>query len=397
MNKNFKIDEQKFIDAIKRSGKDVSVHFGGVLEVLKSCIIKEFPHQNVLFILKDGEQIKHKTLIETLIENDVSVHVQILEEKPISVENVSVLFTYPESIRAVICFSETLFDYATYYSRVTGAKLYVAPSLIDFSRVIRHKIKIQNGNHVDEIKFTQSTNIVFDVENINSSNASLESAYETAVSFALSLIEYRLMRVIKNKKTYKDAYNQIKECVTEVFDLTAYKVEDRKIVVAYYTLLACIADYSTSNDVLKDTTISAYFESNSTASILEISTKILRLAKLVFIEGKRLSAIPDYLKRAEFLEETFKISKAQAISNFLQTAKFYKLHEKQIVGFLQGCAIEIDGIIKSLITARRIVNNLGERSAIKEKSESVIKYLGDIKKDVNLCTLLRETGVLEQI
>lgn len=397
MGRVFKLDLQKFEDAIKHSGKDVSVFFGGVFDGLKNKISAEFPHQKILVLCAKNEQNEYKDLVTALTDSGVKPLVAVLNAQPISIERVSPLFTYPEDVRAVVCFNTELLDYAYYYAQVKGVKLYLAVTRLDCVNLLRTSIRIKNGNYLEEIKVSPSISVVFDQEKIRAINDGDKSAYESAISLALALVEYRLMRVIKNKRTYKEAYTLIKECVTETFDITSYSREDRRVALAYYTLLASVANYASYGEILKDTTFSACLESRERASVLDVSTKVLALAKLIFVDKKRVKNVPNYLERAEFLAENFGIDRAQAFSNFLVTSKLYKAHQKQISNFFSDCAIEIDGIIKSLITAKRIANNLTDGAKESTPSENAIKYLGDLSKNLNICAFLREAGVLEQI
>ncbi len=400
MNKVCKVDFNELNDFISRHNKSVSIVEGDTFSLLKSELLRLCSYQKALFITLKSSGEKLKEFISSLSENNVNVVTLEIDEATLSVDSVSILFTAPEDVRAIVCFDYELFDYALYFSSIKNVKLILAPSRVNLISAIKPIVMIRNGEKTDCVSVNPDTTIIFDRKKISALSLEVSKAYESVVSLTLALIEYRILRLIKEKNTYRESYEIIKNSITETFDIISYEKTFRGEVLAYKSLYISIANYAVNGEILFGTTYSACERLGVIDSVLEISNKVLRLSKYAFTEMKSTKKIPDYISRAKVLGEKLGTSTAFMLEDFLASAKLYLKSQNQIKKFFATNALEIDGLINSFFTAKKISNNLPKAKTPKISSKYInetIKYLGDLGKTVNLCTFLREKGALELI
>ncbi len=397
MDKTIRFDFSRLNTTLLSHDKNVTIYDGDTLNVLEKLLARFCPHQKVLFILNKSEEKVYSEFFETLNNKGIKTLVCTMEYSPLSVDNASVLFTYPEDVRVVVCFDYNLFDYAVYYAHANSIRLILALGDVDNLSALKPVLKIKNGNKTDQIKVNPKTSVIFDAKKIKNSSSSIKNVYESIVSLSVSLIEYRILRLINVKPTFKDAYSLIKQSITSVFDITSFLEEQRKLMLALNSLKICLANYITSGEILAGSTCSTYKEFVKDGRlVLDYSFKILELSRYAFCEMKSSKKVPDYQSRANFLSENFGIDKTDVFSKYLKSAKLFDRYNVKIAEFFSENEQEILSLISSLKLAKKISNNLtSENLETIETHENVYKYFGDLEGAFNLCTFLREKGVFE--
>lgn len=397
MDKTIRLEFSGLNTTLLSHDKNATIYDGDTFIVLEKLLTRFCPHQKALFILNKSEENIYSDFLENIKSKAITPLVCVIENSSLNVDSASVMFTYPEDVRVVVCFDYSLFDYAVYYSNANNIRLILALSGVDNLSALKPVLKIKNGNKTDHIKVNPKTSVIFDTQKIKNSASSIKNLYETVVSLSLSLIEYRILRLINVKPTFKDAYSLIKQSITSVFDITSFLEEQRKLMLALNSLKISVANYITGGEILAGSTYSSYNELLKDGRlILDYSTKILELSTFAFCEMKSSKKVPDYQSRANYLFENFGIDKTDIFSKYLKSAKLFDKYSVKIAEFFSLNKQEILSLISSFKLAKKISHNLPQE---KEENiiapENVYKYFGDLSGAINLCTFLREKGVFE--
>lgn len=384
---------------LSRHDKSVEVLSGDTYTVIEGELYKACPYQNILFITLNSKKTEYKSFIDLLQDKNFKVTTISLENKPLSLDNLSVICSTAEEVRAVVCLDYELFDYAIYCSYVKEAKLFLSPNTLNQTRVLKNKLKIINGQFLDELAVNPSATIIFDTNRLKPLKNQLKKAYESFISLSLSLIEYRLLRFINLKNTYREAYESIKHKISSIFDFTACSESTRYEIIAYNTLCVNLIDYAIDGEILSETVYKSCFEFGLDSEVLDLSIKVLALSNYAFTELISTKKVPDYNERITYLKEKYGNKLASTIGGFLNGAKIFMKNENAIKKFFVSNKEELEGLVSSLIKAKKISNNLSsEKNELKEIDIiNAIKYLGDLDGNVNLCTFLREKGIMELI
>lgn len=399
MTTQINLDFNQMNSLLRRYDKNVSIVNGEAYAEIKKQLARVCPYQKALFIFEKSNNRKYENFISSLENINVTALTVGLENKPISVENALPCFAMPDDVRAVVCLDYCLIDYAIYYSHVKKLKLIVVLNSLNLISTLKSRLIIKNGESVDETAVNIDSTLIFDRQLLNESQSSIRDAYECVTSLSLSLLEYRLLRALGVKKTYREAYEIIKNSILSVYDLTAHDKNIRDEIVAYSALNVSVANYISGDEILSSSTVLACERANHINNVLDISIKVLGLSAYAFTEEVVAYKIPDYEVRANFLLEKFGINPKNSISGFLSSAQLIFKNRKEIEKFFKVNKEEIEGLILSLKKAKKISNNLLEEKSTKEDelNNGTIKFLGDFSGIINFCTLLREKGLLELI
>lgn len=326
-----------------------------------------------------------------------------------SLENLYELFYFPEDVRAVITLESNLICEISYYASILNIPaVYCINSLSQYN-LLPYRVNVKNFNRVDEVIITCKRHIIIDERKILDCKdcSALTFAYIQSKIPAFLDYTFNLLISGKNQKNSKSSdkennkvYNYAVQALKETYSIIAQPIKDINLNLLYNLLKINFVNCLLKGELLDYSSIYCalnLLKNDSAYTMLNLSLKIIGIYQL-FLSNQynETQFFPDYNKRAESLSFATGENIDKFLQNFesqLKTMQSIKNLEK-IKDVLYKKIIPINEDLKKILNTYFALN--GKSYGADNLDVNVaLKYSGDLSKNLNIMSFVRESGITE--
>ena len=318
-----------------------------------------------------------------------------------SLENLFELFYFPEDVRAVITIETSLINEISYYASVLNipAVYCVNNGLVE--NLLPYRVYVKNANDIDEVIITCKRHIIIDQKQIidcKELGAELFAFIESKIS---AFIDYSFNTFINGDKGQADIYNYAVQSLKEAYSIIEQPLSNRKERLLYNLIKISLSNYLMQGELLDYSSLYSalrLLKNGSAYTMLNLCLKIIGVYELYLSDNfSETLLFPDYNKRAESLSFATGENVNKFIQNFEnQIKKLGKINKKlpKAKKVLLEKVVAVKKDINKIFNTYFALN--GKNDGVDNLDISVaLKYSGDLSKNINLMSLVRESGITE--
>lgn len=318
-----------------------------------------------------------------------------------SLENLFELFYFPEDVRAVITIETSLINEISYYASVLNipAVYCVNNGLVE--NLLPYRVYVKNANDIDEVIITCKRHIIIDQKQIidcKELGAELFAFIESKIS---AFIDYSFNTFINGDKGQADIYNYAVQSLKEVYSIIEQPLSNRKERLLYNLIKISLSNYLMQGELLDYSSLYSalrLLKNGSAYTMLNLCLKIIGVYELYLSDNfSETLLFPDYNKRAESLSFATGENVNKFIQNFENQLKILNKTNKKLPKAKKVLLEKVVAVKKDI---NKIFNTYfalnGKNDGVDNLDISVaLKYSGDLSKNINLMSLVRESGITE--
>ena len=320
------------------------------------------------------------------------------------IEQYSGVFNLAEDARMIVTADVGLYNLAKYFATIREV-----PCVLIYDGQTKYGLfsnyaQIINGRKTEKFDFNCQVKFVIDNACFDNFDGKLSDFYAHTVSYAFGLLDYRLNCTATKSDVDQQAYSLALRAIKRAFKVftNGYNEQATELVTALFEIeLAC----AYTNQALTNT-FSAYncfmIEKdckNQGKSELLYSVAIAKLFALYLSnQFDQLLTYPNYLQRAEKLGKVLLVAQDKIIKCLNDQSEIIKQNTAEIDATAKTVLDEVKNFIRQESTMLNTFKALkGQAQNDIKNFNFALKHCGDFVDGINCVSLIRESGILENI
>ena len=330
------------------------------------------PFSKVVYVATGEEYVKNARIIFDAVKRaggfplGITVDIKSL----IDIDKLSVLFSLPSDVRAVITTQSDMAKCASYFAGIRGIThiTVVRSPLVD--GILSPTAMLKTGDKIERVTTNTNKLVIVDADAIESSNETA-AAYLNVMQSVISLYDYGVFVASDGNKLSKLGYSLISSAVSDTFSgVTAYSkginfrllINGLKVELGNYLSSGEIKDYSSTVQVKMLLDATGY--DSTVAGPIAFKRILKQYAGGTFgVFGESL--FEDCVEQAKNFAKTLSVNSGQVLSKMLSRMENANKNKQQISAVITAMENQLPSVDK-------IIERVdGTYSALDENASSI--------------------------
>jgi hypothetical protein len=386
-------------EMLKTYNKNFSVHIksGNYVLYLTKVLKNVAPYSKVgLAFSESSFSLLGKEIVKSIKDNGAkAVSFVYSESLDNTIENVAGFFDFPEDTRAVVVCDNWLIPFALYFCTVKKIPLIFIPIEPQFSEIFNSSVYIKSNNCLDCVSVDADRYFIIDTNLFSIDYSELFS--DTFSGFSV-VCDYVVDRAFCGKKPDARLLREIKQ----VFNDFNYKSVDTESIISASVKVEIITSLMAESKFYSALGFSKYLvKKKGKGFSLSLAFTLFKVYALLGVIKEEELILEDYLKRAEKISSTLKISFSLVLDWLKKQNSFYLKNKQAIMGVFNRLSKNFTEYASFEKVLRETYEKLGGKADFEKKNaptiKKIIEMLGDVPFAQNGVTYFREIGAINSL